>query len=688
MELYQDTFEGFAEPAPQLQDVAHVLVDTDLPHLDRPLDYVIPDSMLQEAVPGRIVRVRLAGRRKTGWILSRSTQTTTSSLRSLESVISSTQVLTPAFVEVARRIAQRHVATLSQVFSLAIPSRVAGVEKQLLQLDESTSSYSKETSAAVPHNQHDHHDTSDAQAADESASDEADSTDSLRVVSADYPAGAALVDRLRRGDSPRAVVTVLPTSRQHLLREALRACIESGRSAIVVVPTATQCEEFKRFLTGHLAADIRLTGSEMSDALRYRTFLDGIAGSLEVLVGTRSAVWTPMKNLGLIVIWDDGDDSLTELRSPQCDAVDVAMNRAYIENCALIVAGFTRSVKAQALVHSAWAMSVVPTAQARRAAAPVIRIHGEDAASRDGIAGTTRIPAAALRVIRQGLEDGPVLIQVGARGYIPVVSCSRCHAVARCTSCNGPLAVSESGAMTCGWCDREALRWRCPKCSGTHLRSVRVGSARTAQEIARAIGGVSVLESSASHRITRPISRKNVVVVATAGAEPPADGGYAAGVILDARSIASRPELWAPQEAMRRWLNAFALLAPRASALLVGQIEQAMGQDLIRWDPVDYAQRLLDEREALGFFPAKTIISLDGAASDVRQIVGQVDAEFLGTVEHRPAGEGQEVTVRTLIRVANEDAGRLTGQLADIQRTRASRKLKVVKISVNPPELF
>lgn len=313
-------------------------------------------------------------------------------------------------------------------------------------------------------------------------------------------------------------------------------------------------------------------------------------------------------------------------------------------------------------------------------------------AEREGASGHMRIPQAALRMIRQGLREGPVLIQVAASGYWPTVVCRRCGERARCRHCSGPLAAGGGGEVTCSWCARTTQTWRCPHCSGTELRAARVGSTRTAEEIARTLPDASVLESSAAHRISRQLPSRPTVVVATSGAEPSVDGGYAAGIILDAHALAGRAELWAPEEAARRWVNALSLVRPGRPGLVVGTIPEALGQALVRWSLTDYAERLLDEREALGFFPATTMVALDGPAAQVRQVAEQVmregDAELVGTVVRPATREGEENEVRTLVRTPLAGASSMLAVLADIRRSRSARKVPLVKMSVNPPELF
>jgi primosomal protein N' (replication factor Y) len=122
-----------------------------------------------------------------------------------------------------------------------------------------------------------------------------------------------------------------------------------------------------------------------------------------------------------------------------------------------------------------------------------------------------------------------------------------------------------------------------------------------------------------------------------------------------------------------------------------------LSQALVRWDPAGLADRLLDEREALGFFPATTIVALDGPAPDVEEVAAGSGGELMGIVPRSgpqpggATGEGKEEAtpeVRALVRVAHGDAPGLLGALARIQQHRAAHRLPMVRITVNPPELF
>ena len=418
----QGMLDGFDAPAARSAEVARVIVDVDLAHMDRSLDYVVPDALVDQAQVGSLVRVRFSGNRVDGWIVERTRREVDDHVGRVESVVSATPVLTPALYEASRRIASRFLATTSQVFSLALPPRHARAEKEEL------ASKPPAWPTIIG--------------------------ESLGEGWRAYPAGAAFLSRLRVGESPRAIVTALRPYLRACLSDAVAATVASGRAVIVVTPTGEHAARVARELEEDLGIRAALSGGEVSPEERYRVHIAASLGRIPLVVGTRSAVWVPATPLGLIVILDDGDDRLRERRFPRCDALDVAVQRCAVEGAGLLVASNARSVKAQALVRSGWAVSLDPAPDALRAATPRVHLHGEAEAHSEGAGGHMRIPQAALRMLRQGLRTGPVLIQVAAAGYWPTVVCRRCDHLARCPHCSGPLSMDAGGRLTCGWCDR------------------------------------------------------------------------------------------------------------------------------------------------------------------------------------------------------------------------------------------
>jgi primosomal protein N' (replication factor Y) len=215
---------------------------------------------------------------------------------------------------------------------------------------------------------------------------------------------------------------------------------------------------------------------------------------------------------------------------------------------------------------------------------------------------------------------------------------------------------------------------------------VVVGARRTAEELGRAFPSVQV-RTSGRDGVLATVPSTRALVVATPGAEPVAEGGYAAGVLLDAWALLGRADLRAGEEALRRWANAAALLRPGAELVVLGDAGLPAVQALLRWDPVTHAERELADRAELGFPPAVRMATLTGVASAVRQMLDELQlpagAQVLGPV---PVDESRE---RAMIRVPRGGGAALATALKGASGVRAARKAPdVVRVSVDPLDLI
>lgn len=488
-------------------------------------------------------------------------------------------------------------------------------------------------------------------------------------------------------------------------RRGRRRGSDGGRRSgvVVVVPGTRDVDRVSAALDEVGLAHVRLRADD-GPSTRYRSFLEALLGRARVVVGTRSAAFAPVADLGLVVCWDDGDDLLAEPRAPYPHALAVLTARADLTGAGALVGGWARSTAAQQLVEDGWAKPVQAERPTVRQRAPLVDAPTEADLAREGPAGAARVPRPAWELARRALSAGPVLVQVPRAGYVPVTACARCRDRARCGHCRGPLRLGDDGPTPrCGWCGRVATDWRCAVCGETRLRAVRVGSTRTAEELGRAMPGVPVVVSGAAgpEGVVPSVGSEPRLVVATPGAEPVADGGYAGALLLDAAVTTGRPELWASEEALRRWLGAAALVRSAAEGgrvMLVGHGAPMPAQALVRWDPAGFAARELAERAELGFRPAVTMASVEGPAPAVSAFLGHVSlpagAEILGPApvetragEERAAAE-TDPTVRAVLRLDRRRGAELARALAQAAAVRSARKGAPVRVQVDPADLW
>ncbi|UQF82289.1 primosomal protein N' [Rothia mucilaginosa] len=645
--------------------VARVRVDSTLPQVDRTFDYRVPAELSEDAVPGARVRVLFNGHEMTGYIEERAATTdwTRTSLLPLKSVLSRVPSVAPEIFALAEALADRYASTVANVLRLAVPPRIAALDKKyapLLPGYESAylgDSAPVSTSDTPEHADPEHAASESAEsepaavsatssAATSSATDpyawlatpgapapfvldppalNPDAPDAASVFS-DYENGAEFIEDVAAGAATRAVMTVLPGHLEHMwadvLATALAAAAASGRGAIAVVPTAKNLDLLEAALAERLPADsfVRLS-SDSTPHTRYHGFVKARLGQVPVVIGTRGAAYAPVANLGLVVCWDDGDSSLVEQRAPYCHARDVLLLRASAENTAALFAGFSMSSEAARLVRTRWASHVrAPRALVRDYSPRIFSTGSEFELARDPLAAMARIPHLAFEHARRALARGPVLVQVARSGYIPSFSCERCRMPARCGECSGPLSVaSGSSVPSCSWCGHLAQQWRCSECGFTHWRYSAAGATRTAEELGRAFPNVPVISSAGDH-VRASVGPEPALVVATPGAEPVAFGGYAAALLLDADKMLRFDSLRAPEAALRRWLNAAALVRPAAleGTVVTTASPSPVEQSLVRWDPAWFARQELEERAQTGLPPAVRTAAVTGAEADVR----------------------------------------------------------------------
>ena len=663
--------------------VARVHVDVPLPHLDRPFDYLVPAADDDAARPGVRVRVRFAGQLVGGYLLERvASSGHDGRLAFLDRVVSPEPVLDPDVARLARAVADRYAGTFADVLRLAIPPRHARVEGEAAR-DPATGAPPEP--AAPPAPAAPPVPAASAQPAQSAAGDGG---------WGNYRAGPAFLRALGDGKAPRAVWAALPGEDWPArFAEALGAVHAAGRGGLAVVADARDLDRLDAALTATLGPGRHVAlSAALGPAERYRRFLAAARHRVKVVIGTRAAALAPVADLGLVAIWDDGDDLHAEPRAPYPHARQVLLTRAELAGCAALVGGFTRTAEGQQLIEAGWAHELGPDRAVVRVHAPRVAPAGDDAElARDPGAAAARLPTLAWRAARSALGAGaPVLVQVPRRGYLPAVACARCGAPARCRHCQGPLGLpSATGIAACRWCGRAAADHKCDVCGDRRMRASVTGAGRTAEELGRAFPGVPV-RTSGRDGVLATVPAEAALVVCTPGAEPVAAGGYGAVLLLDSWALLTRADLRATEEAVRRWFAAAALARPAGAGgqvVVMADGGLAAVQALLRWDAGWLAARELAERRELGFPPAARIASLTGAPDAVADLVDAVAlppaAELLGPVD---AGDGQE---RLLVRTSRATGAALAAALKAGAAVRSARKATgPVRIQVDPLDLL
>jgi primosomal protein N' (replication factor Y) len=682
--------------------VARVLIDSPLPQLDHLFDYSIPDELAGIARPGVRVRVplRSAGRVADGYLIEvlgtmevgaagedpealpglDAGTDFRGALSPIESVVSAAQVLTPEVWELARRVADRASGNASDIIRLAVPPRQVRVEKAWL------AARAADAAGVGP-----------AGPVDPPAA--ADSAAPVAPAFADYPAGTldtAVATGARLCVAAVPDLQLLPDGQTVgqwalTLAELAVAALAAGRSAILAVPDYRDQDQLQAALDLLApAGSVSRVDARQPNPDRYRAFLAALAPEPRIVLGNRSAVYAPAHDLGLIALFDDGDPLHGEPLSPYVHARDAALVRQGQSGCALVLLGHTRTVEVQRLVELGWLTAVHPAKNRHPRVIPT-----DFQSEPDQQARAARFPTAAWRAAKEALAHGPVLVQVASPGYAPMLACQSCKKAARCTTCQGPLALaSKNSTPSCRWCGALAANWSCTHCEGRALRVVTLGTGRTAEELGRAFPGARVIVADGDHPLQH-LGDAPALVIATRGAEPIPTGGYRAILLLDGERMLARESLRVGEDCLRWWCNAAALAAPGAAVVLVG-VGGLVARALNSWQPEMLAASELADRRQLRFPPAVRAASVTGTDADVAlalaDLAGSDGVDVLGPVTT------EDPLVRAIVRLpyASGDEVARTLKAAIVRNAARRRRPKgaafrpapTLKVRFDDPELL
>lgn len=620
--------------------VATVLLDSAVPHLDRLFDYTVPEELDAAVRPGCRVRVLFSGREIPGYVIDRvSAPGTRSRLSPLRKVVSAVSVLSPEILSLAQQVAARGAGVTSDVLRAAVPTRAARVEKEFEGLDVPT------------------------------------------------------VELRPEEPGPRQAHLALKSYGEHgwvaMVVDRVSACLQHGGDAVVVVPDGRDVEAVEHELVQRLGQEaVARLSADMGPTPRYRSFLRLRYGLAQVAVGTRSAIFAPVVRPRLILILDDDDPSHEEPRAPYQHVRETALLRTVASGAELVLLSTARSLEVQRLVERGWLQDHAPERSLRRAASPLVTATADSHQTQQhGAAGRARLPSAAYRQARQGLERGPVLIQVGRAGFVPAVVCERCRSHQRCPQCAGPLALPphhvQSRTLRCRWCGLHQRDHRCAVCGHAAFRAGSRGADRTAQELGRAFPSVPVISSTRDHAVSE-VSDRPALVVSTPGVEPVASGGYAAALLLDGDTQLMREGLDVPRTVLARWFRAASLVRSHQEqgVVVVTAADEELTGALVRWDPVGYAHRELYRRLELGLPPARRMLSLTAEQTEAEAFVAEADLpEHLGWIGPSITEDGAH---RYLLFFGYADGAAVSEEMLRVRRTfSAHRGVRGVRIRVD-----
>lgn len=592
--------------------IASVWVDASVFHVDMPLDYLVDVSLDDDVQVGVRVIVPFNTREVEGLVIDRRDGEATRHLKWISKVLSPIPVATEVSIELIKKTALHWAAHPFDLLRSAIPPRVAAVDKEQWHFSEISSRKLKRSSTYLQ---------------------------------------------------------LPPCVDPYQLIHEYCAKNRTAGSRLIVMPDSRSVSALRAYIPDAVILDSESTKEE-----RYRNFLSSLYGSGQIVMGTRSAIFAPIRDLSEIIIFDESSELHYELRSPGWNTRDVALLRSTSEELSLTFIGYGPSAEVAAKIERGEIKY--------RSGRNVVKVlaqqpeHGE------------LIPSRIFALVRSALKSGSVLCIAPRKGYAQAISCSQCRNMAIC-QCGGKLIQeSAQSSLRCSICNESHVNWRCSWCHSNVPYLLSRGSERFSYELGKAFPGVRIIESQAGS-IKENVSDDHALVIATPGAIPRRVNGYKAIVLLNGELVFSSADIRGLERARHIVFSSATHLSQDGTYALVLSPRHPIIGALSSWKPSLLNKRELEERDLAGLPPFTRAITLEVNKNEGQQIVRALKGATLDgrlpahTKIHGPL-EAKKDLVRIVLFAPFDEGDSLVEMLHEFQRKRSASGKKLAQLRVDP----
>jgi len=640
---------------------------------DRVFTFSVPAALGGTVRPGVAVRVPFGRQTATGFVVGRA-DGHRDEVRPVEAVDDRVPVLPQDLVELAGWMAAHYVCSVGEALWAMIPPLAAVARRP-----RARASTDEADTAAAP-----------AELLTPQGS----------ATPAEEPPPAGDVAGILEHDPVARILVIAGDERFAAYLAALRWAQGRRRGALVLLPEVVQAERTLAWIRRNVTPDAALVHGDLPPGQRWKVWRAIQAGEVRVVVGTRLAAFSPMPDLGMIVIDHEEDASFKEERAPRYHARRVLDERARRHGAAVIWG--TPAPSAEALRDAEEQRARVITRPLRAPAVALSDVRAE-AGPLGGLFGR-RLYQSLARI----LPRGRAILYVPRRGYADFLLCHECGWVPRCPRCGVAMTYHvRQVRLHCHLCGRsDPAPETCANCHGTHLRAHGVGTERVEQAARRLFRRASILrldaerapDEASQQRLWAQFQKRGGLLVGTqllvkGVGQVPAE---AVGVIgIDA--ALNLPDFRAA-ERVYQTLRRLAALAEREMIIQTFAPTHPALVALARGDAQRFYQSELAARRRFGYPPYRTLLNVVAAGQDHDAVRDAAHAVAAALAEAADAADILGPSPAPLARVRgryrwqvlikDDDAGRARERLAQVLRTLAVPRDVRILIDVDPLELL
>ncbi|MCK4463122.1 MAG: primosomal protein N', partial [Candidatus Omnitrophica bacterium] len=305
--------------------------------------------------------------------------------------------------------------------------------------------------------------------------------------------------------------------------QAIDRVLEKGSSSIVLVPEISLTPQTVARFVQRFGEEVAVVHSRLVGSMRYKEWKKIKDGAARIVVGARSAIFSPVKNLGLIIVDEEHETSYKQEDVPRYNARDVAIQRAKLSNCPVIFGSATPSLESYYQAKKGTYELVRLTKRIDDRSLPKVKIVDMrmELATRKKIVMFSRMLINALQNTIKKHQQAMVFLN--RRGFSTYINCKKCGFVLKCKRCDAILVYHfDKKSLICHYCNSKLSPPNiCPKCKGSYIRYFGIGTEKVESELSRLIpqARISRMDTDATvkrgshHRILEDFKRHNIDIL-------------------------------------------------------------------------------------------------------------------------------------------------------------------------------
>ena len=265
----------------------------------------------------------------------------------------------------------------------------------------------------------------------------------------------------------------------HLIKEV----IDSGKTAICLVPEISLTPQFISRFSKHFGSDIAVLHSGLSDSEKYDEYRKIKRGEVSIVIGARSAVFAPFNNIGIIIVDEEHSSSYKQENNPRYDAIDIAIKRAKYHGCKVILGSATPKIEDYARADKGYYELVSLDKRANNAKLPIIDIVDMKEEIKKG---NNIFSNKLKKEIEERLKKNEqIILFLNKRGYSSYQMCSSCGKTIKCPNCDITLTYHKNSNINrCHYCGyAENINIICPNCKNKSLKNFGLGTEKVEEEV-------------------------------------------------------------------------------------------------------------------------------------------------------------------------------------------------------------